>query len=239
MRPGHAIPIGIVGDFDASRPTHVATDAALAHAAGALGVDVRPIWLATDALLASPLEAYAGFFVAPGSPYRSADGALRAIAHARERARPLLGTCGGFQHVVLEFARNVLGRRAAQSAELDPHAPDLVVEPLACPLVGERAVVLLRPDSCAATFYGADAVTEEFRCSFGLAAAYAPALERAGLAVSGVDAAGEPRVVELREHPFFLATLFVPQLSSTAQRPHPLLTAFVAAMVGRAGRRST
>lgn len=190
MKRGHSIPIGIVGDFDAARPTHVATEAAVAHAAGALGVEVQPVWLATDGLLDAPLQDYAGFLVAPGSPYRCVDGALRAIAYARACAKPLLGTCGGFQHVVLEFARNVLGRRPAQSAEVEPHAPDLVVEALACSLAGERA----------------------------------------GLAVSGVGAEREPRIVELAGHPFFVAKLFLPQLSSSEQRPHPLLTAFVAAM---------
>jgi CTP synthase (UTP-ammonia lyase) len=83
--------------------------------------------------------------------------------------------------------------------------------------------------------YGAEAVTEEYRCSFGLVGGYAPALERAGLAISGEDAQREPRVVELREHAFYVATLFVPQLSSTPQRPHPLLKAFIAAVGGTLG----
>jgi len=179
-----------------------------------------------------PLESFAGFFVAPGSPYRSIDGALHAIRHAREHARPLLGTCGGFQHVALEFARNVLGLHGAAHAEYAPHAAELVIEPLACSLSGERAIVRLRTGSLAASAYAADASTEECRCSFGLAASYVPALERAGLTISGDGATREPRIVELAGHPFFLATLFVPQLSSSPERPHPLLRAFVAASAG-------
>jgi CTP synthase (UTP-ammonia lyase) len=235
MRSGNSIAIGIIGDLDASRPTHVATEAALSHAANALGVEIQPKWLPTRALLETALDCFAGFFVAPGGPYRSIDGALRAIGYARASARPLLGTCGGFQHVVLEFARNVLGIQNAQHAEYEPHAPELLIEPLACSLAGQHAVVLLKPGSRAASFYGVEAVTEEFRCSFGLAGGYAPALERAGLASSGEDAQHEPRVVELRGHPFYVATLFVPQLSSTPQQPHPLLKAFIAAMGGTRG----
>ena len=232
MKSAKSIRIGIIGDFDASRPTHVATEVGLSHAATALGVDIEPSWLPTHALLEMPLESLAGFLVAPGSPYRSVDGALRAIRYARERARPLLGTCGGFQHVILEFARNVLGLQKAAHAEYEPHAAELVIEQLACSLSGQRAAVLLRPGSTAASYYGAEAVTEEYRCSFGLAASYIPALERAGLTISGEGATREPRIVELAGHPFYVATLFVPQLSSTPQQPHPLFRAFVAATAG-------
>ena len=232
MKSPNSIPIGIIGDFDASRPTHVATNGALFHAASALGVQVTPEWLGTPEVLKAPprvLESYAAFLVAPGSPYRSLGGALRAIEFARETSKPLLGTCGGFQHVILEFARNVLGLHTAQHAEYEPEAADLVIQPLACSLSGQRAAVLLKPRSSAARFYGAESVTEEYRCSFGLAAGYAPALERSGLIISGEDAKGGARIVELHTHPFFLATLFVPQLSSHPQRSHPLFRALVTA----------
>lgn len=230
-----ALRIAIVGDRDASRPTHAATDAALAHAARALSLEVRARWLATPALEAMPaaeLAGFAGFFVAPGSPYRSLGGALRGIRRAREAGRPLLGTCGGFQHVIVELARNVLGRGEARHAEYDPDAADPVIAPLTCSLAGERAAVRLRPGTRAAACYGAELVQEEYRCSFGLAPAWIPALGRAGLVVSGVDAQGEPRVVELADHPFLLATLYVPQLSSAPGRPHPLVLAFLAAAAG-------
>jgi CTP synthase (UTP-ammonia lyase) len=232
MGAGPDIRIGVIGDRAPSRETHVATDDALSHAAHALSLDLEAHWLPTPALAAQPtaeLASFAGFFVAPGSPYRSLDGALRGIRYAREAGRPLLGTCGGFQHVILEFARNVLGRAEARHAEYEPDAADPVIAPLACSLAGERATVRLRPGSRAASCYGAESVREEYRCSFGLAAGWAAALQRAGLVVSGEDERGEPRVVELVGRPFLLATLFVPQLSSRHGEPHPLLAAFVAA----------
>jgi CTP synthase (UTP-ammonia lyase) len=242
MHRSKPLQIAILGDREVSRPTHVATDQALSHAAQALRLEVEPRWLATAALAELPVDrlaSFAGFFVAPGSPYRSLEGALRGIRYAREAGRPLLGTCGGFQHVVLEFARNVLGRVEARHAEYEPDAAEPVIAPLACSLAGERAAVRLRPGSRAASCYGAALVREEYRCSFGLAPGWVAWLERAGLLVSGEDERGEPRVVELARHPFLLATLFVPQLSSQPQRPHPLFSAFVTAAARVAGETAT
>jgi CTP synthase (UTP-ammonia lyase) len=232
MAAAPSLRIGVIGDHAPSRETHVATDAALSHAAHALSLEAETRWLSTPALAARPateLTSFAGFCVAPGSPYRSLDGALRGIRYAREAGRPLLGTCGGFQHVILEFARNVLGRADARHAEYEPDAAEPVIAPLACSLAGARGAVRLRPGSRAASCYGAAVVREEYRCSFGLGAGWAAALARAGLVVSGEDERDEPRVVELAGHPFLLATLFVPQLSSHPQRPHPLFVAFMTA----------
>jgi CTP synthase (UTP-ammonia lyase) len=224
--------IGVIGDFDGARPTHAATNAALGHAAQALGIALETRWLPTaalDPLRPAELDPLAGFLVAPGSPVRSLTGALSAIGFAREQGRPLLGTCAGFQHVVLELARRVLGRAEAQHAEYAPGAADLAIEPLACSLAGEQAAVSLAPGSRAAASYGAESVREEYRCSYGLASSYEAPLARAGLRVSGRDARGEPRVVELDGAPFYVATLYVPQLASAPELPHPLFRAFLAA----------
>ena len=226
--------IGIVGDFD-GRPTHTATRAALDHAASAAdaGTDVR--WLATEDLArdAGVLSGLDALLIAPGSPYRSLEGALGAIRFARERDLPLLGTCGGFQHVVLEYARNALGLENVRHAEIDPapagRAVDALVTPLACSLAGERSTVQLEPGSRVHAICGAEEVLEEYRCNYGLNPAHRQELERGGLRFSGNDAEGAARVLELPGLRFFLATLYVPQLSSSAQRPHPLFRAFIAA----------
>jgi CTP synthase (UTP-ammonia lyase) len=83
------------------------------------------------------------------------------------------------------------------------------------------------PGSRAAAAYGADEAVEDYYCNYGLSPAFRPRLEEAGLHVTGVDGEGEVRVVELPSHPFFLATLFCFQTRSRADRPHPLVTAFV------------
>ncbi|MFQ5698381.1 MAG: CTP synthase [Myxococcota bacterium] len=221
----------MIGDLDASRPMHTATNQAMAHAAARLRVAVEVVWVPTPELLEAPekrLADFDGIFVAPGSPYDSLDGALRGIRYARESGRPLLGTCGGFQHVALEFARNVLGLEHLEHAEYEPEARHLLIQRLGCSISGQRAPVLLEPGSRAALSYGALEAIEEYRCSFGLAREHLPVLEGAGLVVSGRDPNGEPRVVELAGPSFYLATLFVPQLSSQPAAPHPLFEAFVA-----------
>jgi CTP synthase (UTP-ammonia lyase) len=221
--------LGVVGDYDAASETHRATTQACHHAALARGLEVGVAWLPT-ADLAGDVERirdFDGVWVAPGSPYRSLDGALAAIRVAREHAIPLIGTCGGFQHVVLEYARNVLGVRDAHHAEYDPYASTLFVTPLACALAGQTMSVEIIAGSSAARAYGTTSATERYYCNFGLNSEYLPRLQAAGLVVSGVDQDGEVRIVELRDHPFFVATLFVPQVSSARGTPHPLVTAFV------------
>jgi len=84
--------------------------------------------------------------VRPASPYTSMEGALDAIRYARESRRPFLGTCGGFQHAVIEYARNVCGLRDASHAETHPTAPILVVSPLSCPLVEQSEEIVLQTE---------------------------------------------------------------------------------------------
>lgn len=225
------IRIGVIGDYDPDYPVHLATTDGVTHAARALGVNADVTWVGTDAVgdPAATVASFDGVFVAPGSPYRSLDGALSAIAHARTRRVPLLGTCAGFQHVVIEYARNVLGVAGAQHAEYDPAADEQFVTPLSCSLAGQVMDVALVPGTRAATAYGSATATERYYCNFGLDRGRVPDLEAAGLRVSGTDEQGEVRVVELPGHPFYVATLFVPQASSTPDRPHPLVTAFVRA----------
>lgn len=235
--------IGIVGDFRPDASTHRATDAALAHAASALGLQIDARWLPTPAV-AGPdgpalLASCDGLWIAPGSPYDSLDGALRAIRHAREEGTTLLATCGGFQHVVLEHARNVLGMTDAAHAEVDPEAASAVVTRLECSLVGRTGTVTLRPGSRAARWCGDTRRIEEYRCSYGVAPGFAAQLDRGGLSVSGRDDDGTVRVVERASHPGFVATLFVPQMGSRAGAPHPLVTGFLRAASGEDVRRET
>jgi CTP synthase (UTP-ammonia lyase) len=221
--------VGVIGDRTAGFAPHDALDAAVAHADPAASV----VWLPTEALAAEPSRAH-GFdalWCAPGSPYRSLDGALGAIRHAREAGVPFLGTCGGFQHLVLEYARHVLGFADAAHAEYDPYASRLFVSELACSLAGMELGIDLVPGTRAATAYGDVArVTEAYYCNFGLAPEHRGRLEAGGLVVSGTDAAdGDARIVELPGHPFFVGTLYVPQVASRPDAPHPLVVALLAA----------
>jgi CTP synthase (UTP-ammonia lyase) len=225
--------LGIVGDRNPGNPTHLATERALGHVPEPMGFE----WVPTEQIPGGPqarLSRYAGLLIAPGSPYRSMEGALAAIRYAREQGVPLLGTCGGFQHLVVEFVRNVLGIAEADHAETNPSAPRLAITPLACSLAGQHHPVKFIAGSLAAGLYGAEAAVEPFFCTFGLNPDYRPMLEARGLVVSGLGDDGLVRVLELSGHPFFIGTLYVPQVRSQPGEPHPLLAAFVAAAARRA-----
>ncbi|HEX9343417.1 MAG TPA: CTP synthase [Actinomycetota bacterium] len=148
----------------------------------------------------------------------------------------MLGTCGGFQHMLIEFARKVAGIPDADHAEYNPDASRLLIGALACSLVGQTMTVTLVEGSVAQRAYGTASTTERYYCRFGLNPAYLPALQHAGLVVSGTDQDGEVRIMELPGQRFFVATLFVPQTSSTPAAPHPLISAYLAAAQRAAAR---
>lgn len=227
--------IAVVADYQPTLPSHVATDAALEHAARRLNINYSREWLPTERIATDSqhlLEPFDAFFIGPGSPYKSLRGAIDAIRYARESNRPLIGTCGGFQHVVIEYARNVLGFADAQHAEYDPNASRLFITALTCSLAGKTLLIKIKPDSLAWRIYGRQEVEERYHCNFGLRADCRSQLESAGLLTTGVEAGdeqsrGESRIVELPNHPFFVAALFVPQMRSTTESPHPLIEAFL------------
>ncbi|MCM3883583.1 hypothetical protein [Frankia sp. R82] len=180
------------------------------------------------------LAGFDGIWLVPGSPYASEAGALAAVRIAREQGIPLLGTCGGLQHVALEFARSVCGRPDAAHAENDPGAPEPLIVPIECALDGHEGVVLVTPNSLAERLIGADRTVGRYYCSYGINPSEAGLLLAHGLRFSGVDETGEVRVLELPDHPFFLATLFQPELGSDAGRVHPVIRGFAEAAVARA-----
>ncbi|MCI0396455.1 MAG: CTP synthase [Chloroflexi bacterium] len=224
--------IGLIGDYDEAKPAHVAIPQALALSAQALGCTVGATWLPTpllEAATATQLAGYDGLWCVPGSPYASMEGALRAIQYARESGRPFLGTCGGCQHALLEYARHVLGYRQADHAESSPETEFPLIAPLACALVETTAGIWLRPGSRVVEIYGQEEIVEAYHCSYGFNNDYLSLFDQGKLRIAGTDAAGEVRVVELDSHPFFVATLFQPERSALGGRVHPLITAYVRA----------
>jgi len=223
--------IAILGEYTATFAPHVATTAAIEHARMRLHAKVDAEWISTAAVDERLFERFDAVWIAPGSPYKDLELTLWAIQYARERGVPCFGTCGGFQHMVLEYARNVLGFRDAQHAEYDPYASRLFVTELACSLAGREMRLSFVAGSRVAAIYGALEATEAYYCNFGVNPEHVPLLAAGPLRITGSDAEGEVRVIELPGHPFFLGTLFVPQTRSTPEVPHPLVTAFVDAAV--------
>ena len=239
-----SVRIGILGDFNPEFRSHHATPDSLQHAARKLDLKVESEWIPTPSLIGSDaektLESFDGLWAAPGSPYKSFDGMLKGIEFARRRDWPFLGTCGGFQYALIEFARNVVGIADADSAENNSGSKNIVIYPVACAvpnrkgdapkLSGMVPEIRLRPGSYLQSFYGKkEIVTEEFFCNFEVNPEYEWCAMEAGFPVVARGSQGEIRAIESPAHRFFIATLFQPQLSSTEKNPHPLVTAFVQA----------
>jgi CTP synthase (UTP-ammonia lyase) len=224
-----SIRIAMVGDRDDSVTAHRAAPLALDLSARQLDREVCCEWLGTERIDdAAVLEGFDAVWCVPGSPYRSAEGAFAAIGWAREARRPFLGTCGGFQHALVEVARNVLGWRDADHAET-AQAGRLVISQLECALVETSEMLSAVPGSRLAAAYGSDSFSESYRCRFGINPQFQAALIDGPFAVAATGPNGDVRAIELRGHPFFVATLFQPERAAQAQRVPPLVAAFVAA----------
>lgn len=223
--------LALVGDRSATVRAHERIPVILAALAGVDAEAIDAYWLHSTSIdQTTDLTGYDGIWVVPGSPYENVDGVLHAVRTARENAIPFLGTCGGFQHMLLEFARNVCGLTNVEHGETAPNAGDLLLVPLECSLLGEEAGITVIADTLAARIMGAGPTTERYFCRYGLNDRYLESLEANGLVVSGRDQNGEVRVAELPSHPFFLGSLFQPELSSDAAWVHPIVRAYAQAV---------
>jgi CTP synthase (UTP-ammonia lyase) len=227
--------VALIGD----RSPHVRAHDRIPHVLDALrereGIDLDAYWISTtDAEDATALKGFDGIWMVPGSPYASEHGALTAARTAREERIPLLATCGGFQHVLLEYARNVCGLTEVRHGEVDPDAAELLVVELACSLAGREGAVRLEPGTLAARLLGRERSIERYYCSYGLNPAYLDILRDHGLRFTGFDDEGDVRVAELPDHPFFFCSLFQPELSDEGSRAHPFIRGFARAAADRA-----
>ncbi|MGA7731567.1 MAG: hypothetical protein WCD37_09905 [Chloroflexia bacterium] len=238
------IRIGLVGEYSASVKAHRGIPIALAMAAEDAGCEVRTEWLTTTQLAEDVERArrFDGIWVTPNSPYASMQGALGVIRLAREEGKPFMGTCGGFQHVLIEYARNVLGIEDAEHAESNPDASVLFVTPLVCALRDVKGPIYFKPGSRISRIYEVEETLEEYNCGFGLNPMYKARLEDrtkegTGIEITGWDLEGDARVLELpvERHPFFIATLYQPERSALAGERHPLIGAYVRTAMQVAG----
>ncbi len=169
------------------------------------------------------------------------DGMLKGIEFARRRDWPFLGTCGGFQYALIEFARNIVGIADADTAENNSGSKNIVIYPVACAvpnrkgeapkLSGVVPEIRLRPGSYLQSFYAKDTVSEAFYCNYELNPEFEWCAMEAGFPIVARGAQGEVRAIESPTHKFFIATLYQPQLTSKPGNPHPLVMAFVQASV--------
>lgn len=219
--------IALVGDYNADVIAHQAIPLAIDDAAAVLELTVEYHWLPTqDIKSAEDLADYNAIWLVPASPYQNMEGALTAVRYARENSVPFLGTCGGFQHAIVEYARNVMGWQDAAHAETDTEGR-MVIAPLTCSLVEKTDTIELRANTLIARAYGRDSIEEGYHCNYGISPEFAAELEVQPLRVTGWDDNGDIRAVELVTHPFFVATLFQHERNALAGRPAPLVQAFL------------
>jgi CTP synthase (UTP-ammonia lyase) len=218
--------IALVGDRDPSYLTHRELDATLA----VMPADVDARWVPTDSAGPAALARFDALWIVPGTPYRDDAAVYAAAEAARVGGVPILGTCGGFQYMMVEYARNVAGIADAAHAETDPDAVLHAVAPLACSLVGQERTVTTVPGTRVAALCGTAPFAGFHFCSYGLAADVVDRLTAAGLVVSATAPDAGVEAVELPLHPFYVATLFQPQVGSSRTGVlHPLVGALIGA----------
>jgi CTP synthase (UTP-ammonia lyase) len=211
------VKLGIIGDYD-GRLSHLATNSALQDSADSLSISIDIQWVPTESLIQTTksLENFDILFGSPGSPYKNFDGALNGIRFARENKIPFLGTCGGMQHAVIEFAKNELGENSNE-----------LIVPLSCSLVGIETTIYINENSKAHGIYQKNKIEEKFRCEYGLSEEAQGLVKKSKMQITGRDDNNQVTIIEIIDHPFFIGTLFQPQLSSKSGDSHPLLNAFL------------
>lgn len=222
--------IAVLGDFNPGYSTHHALNDSIRTITKMIDGEIQFDWIGTD--IFDPTTAfknlYCGLWIAPGSPYINMENVLNAITYARENNIPTLGNCGGFQHMVIEFARNVCGIANAGHEETNPGAEDLVIAKLSCSLVEQQEeLTLVDTDSILYNAIQRSRLVGKYYCSYGLNSRYIDTLTSHGLSLTAITADGQIRAFEIKKHPFFVGTLFQPALTSTMEEPDPVITAFV------------
>ena len=204
-----------------------------------IGSEPTQAWIETqNALTEAYLQKVDGILVPGGFGDRGIEGKITAIRYAREHGIPFLGICLGLQCAVIEFARSVCGLEAG-SSEFDPDVPhpviDLMLEQRSRSKMGGTMRLgsypcALEEGTLAHRLYGVEEIGERHRHRWEVNNAYRETLEENGLAISGLSPDGDlVEIVELPDHPFFIASQFHPELKSRPQRAHPLFKGLVAA----------
>ena len=240
------IEIAVIGKYISLRDAYKSIHEALAHgsAANDVKLNVRPIEAEELENAADPGELLDGcdaVLVPGGFGTRGIEGKVKAARYARESGIPYFGICLGMQCAVIEFARNVCGLANANSSEFYPDTDHPVialmqeqkkVEDLGGTMRLGACQCKLRAGSKSAEIYGCDSVMERHRHRYEFNNEYTEQLADKGMSVGGTTASGAlVEMVEIREHPWFVACQFHPEFRSTPMMPHPLFESFIAAAV--------
>jgi CTP synthase len=244
--------IALVGKYIENRDSYISIAESFQHAGAANDAAVEIDWVDSSELeqtdAAERLAHVDGILVAHGFGARGVEGKLKAIRYARENRIPFYGICYGMQMAVIEFARHVVGLDGAHTEEVDPNTPHPVIHLLPEQRgVGDKGGTMrlgaypcrLLPHSLAARVYGDTVIYERHRHRYEVNNEYRALLERHGLVFSGVSPDNRlVEIIELPDHPFFLAGQFHPEFKSRPNRPHPVFVGLVRAALEYRARRS-
>ncbi|HVR78830.1 MAG TPA: CTP synthase [Acidimicrobiia bacterium] len=240
-----SVKVGIVGKYVGLPDAYLSVVEALRHAAAGQGLKLDLTWVPSDELTGlladSYLENLDGIVIPGGFGYRGVEGKIQAIRFARENGVPLLGLCLGLQCAVIEFGRNVLGLTDANSTEFDPSTPHPVIDLMESQEDVEDKGGTMRLGLYAAKLaegsktrdlYGQELVYERHRHRWEVNNKYRKDLENAGMRLSGLSPDDSlVEYIELVDHPFFVATQAHPEFRSRPDRPHPLFTGLIRAII--------
>lgn len=241
--PKVKITIGLIGKYVELQDAYKSILEAFIHA-GAMNeckVQVIPIHseFITPENVGEKLEDLDGLLVAPGFGHRGVEGKITAVKYARETGLPFFGICLGMQMAVIEYGRNVLGIKNAQSAEMDPHADEPVID-----MMEEQKKITtkggtmrlgaypcnVKEGSLAYKIYGSTSISERHRHRYEFNNTYLDQYEQNGMVASGRNPeTGLVEIMEITNHPFFIGCQYHPELKSTVENPHPLFVHFVGA----------
>jgi len=221
--------VALLGDKSDDVIAHRAIPLALQLAAEVLNIDCHVEWLHSTEIELSSLSDYQGFWCVPNSPYQNPHKVIAAIRYARETGSAFIGTCGGYQHAVLEYAQNVLGFTEADSAEDNPDTTMPLINAMFCSLRERPGKIVLTNPSHLHSLYQSEVVKEQYNCGFGVNKSYLSLFENPELRFTGHDPENDPRAFELGSHRFYIGTAFQPERSALSEVIHPLIKGFLVA----------
>lgn len=249
--PTSEVHIGLVGKYVELPDAYKSINEAFIHAGAANECKVRVHCVHSESLtdenVAEKLSGFDGVLVAPGFGNRGVEGKITAIKYVRESNIPFFGICLGMQCAVVEFARNVLGLKDAHSIEMDESTGNPVISMMEeqKKIKNKGGTMRLGSYTCelkkgtkAAAIYGKSTISERHRHRYEFNNEFLERFEDAGMIASGYNPDNNlVEIIELKNHPFFVAGQFHPELKSTVANPHPLFVSFVASALAHAKRK--